>query len=136
MSVSLSWQTLNTTQYIHHAIIIMEDIPEDTANLIDAEPVLFLGCNNSEIMNLAGIGFLIGLFVGIVISVLIGIGILVLPFLIVVPMLTIYFGGKRLGKAKEGKPDGFYGRMIASKLNAMGFGNSFVTRSGYWRNTR
>jgi conjugative transfer region protein (TIGR03750 family) len=114
----------------------MEDIPEDTANLIDAEPVLFLGCNNSEIMNLAGIGFLIGLFVGIVISVLIGIGILVLPFLIVVPMLTIYFGGKRLGKAKEGKPDGFYGRMIASKLNAMGFGNSFVTRSGYWRNTR
>ncbi|MEW8139168.1 MAG: DUF3487 family protein [Candidatus Thiodiazotropha endolucinida] len=114
----------------------MDKLPENTANLLDTEPMLVLGCNNSEILNLAIAGFLAGLFFGSIVAIVFWVGFLVLPFLFIGPMLAIYFGGTYLGKAKEGKPDGYFDRLIVSKLNAMGIGESFVTRAGFWRNTR
>lgn len=114
----------------------MAEAREDIAHLIDSEPILFLGCGNQEILTLAGIGFIAGLLLGLVVALLSGIYLLVLPFLILMPIVAIYFGGKRLGKAKEGKPNGYYNRMIATKLNAIGIGNAFVIRAGHWKNRR
>ena len=114
----------------------MNEAPEDTAHLIDSEPILFLGCNSGEILTLAGLGFVIGLILGVVMALLTGLGLLVLPLLILLPIVAIYVGGKRLGKAKEGKPNGYYDRWIATKLNALGIGNAFVVRTGHWRNSR
>ena len=105
---------------------------ETTAHLIDTEPMLFLGCSNGEILALAGVGFLVGLAIGLVVALLSGIGLLMLPFLIIVPVILIYWGGKRLGKAKEGKPNGYYDRLLATQLNRWGIGKSFINRPGYW----
>jgi conjugative transfer region protein (TIGR03750 family) len=107
--------------------------PENTAHLIDVEPVLFLGCSNREILGLAVLGFVAGLGVGLIVAILAGIWLLVLPFLILFPVVSIYQGGKRLGKAKEGKPSGYYDRLLAAQLNQFGIGNSYISRAGYWR---
>jgi len=114
----------------------MKEASEETAHLIDSEPILFLGCSSSEVLALAGAGFVMGLCIGGVVAMLSGIWLLVLPFLILVPVVTIYKGGRRLGKAKEGKPTGYYDRLIVARLNALGVGSSFVTRAGHWRNRR
>jgi conjugative transfer region protein (TIGR03750 family) len=111
-------------------------LPEDTADKIDSEPILVLGCNSGEILNLAIFGFVVGLFIGTIVSIAFWIGFLVLPFLFIGPMLSIYFGGKYLGKAKEGKPDGYFHRLMFSQLSEMGIGQYFITRYGCWRNTR
>ncbi len=107
--------------------------PENTAHLIDVEPVLFLGCSNREILGLAGLGFVAGLLLGLFVALLTGIGLLVLPFLILFPVVSIYQGGKRLGKAKEGKPSGYYDRLLATRLNQFGLGKAYVSRAGDWR---
>jgi conjugative transfer region protein (TIGR03750 family) len=120
----------------------MDEIQEQTADQIDSEPVLFLGCNSSEIQSLAVVGFVIGIAFGLVVALLTGIFVLVLPFLILFPMITIYKGGKYLGKAKEGKPNNYYDRLIATRLSALGLRlpplsrNAVVTFTGYWRNRR
>lgn len=114
----------------------MKEAPEETAHLIDSEPILFLGCSSSEVLALAGAGFVMGLCIGGVVAMLSGIWLLVLPFLILVPVVSIYKGGTRLGKAKEGKPAGYYDRLIVTRLNALGVGNSVITRAGHWRNRR
>ncbi len=105
---------------------------ETTAHLIDSEPMLFLGCNNGEILALAGVGFMVGLAIGLAVSLLSGIGLLTLPFLIIVPVILVYWGGRRLGKAKEGKPNGYYDRLLATYLNRWGIGKAFINRPGYW----
>ena len=114
----------------------MKEALEDTADLIDSEPILFLGCSSGEILTLSGLGFMVGLVIGLIIAIITGIGLLALPFLILLPIVAIYYGGQRLGKAKEGKPSGYYDRLISIKLNALGLGNSFVIRTGHWRNRR
>jgi len=111
----------------------MMEEPEATGHLIDAEPILFLGCSNGEVLALAGAGLVAGMAIGLVVALLSGLGLLVLPFLIIVPVAFIYLGGKRLGKAKEGKPNGYYDRLLATKLSQWGIGKkSYINRPGYW----
>ena len=107
--------------------------PEVTAHLIDAEPILFLGCSSSEILGLAGLGFIAGLVFGLLVALLSGMWLLVLPFLILFPVVFIYWGGKRLGKAKEGMPSGYYDRLLATQLAQFGFGEGYINRVGHWR---
>ena len=110
----------------------VKEEPEATGHLIDAEPILFLGCSNGEVLALAGAGLVVGFAVGFVIALLSGIWLLVLPFLIILPVAFIYQGGKRLGKAKEGKPNGYYNRLLVTYLSQWGIGKSFINRPGYW----
>jgi conjugative transfer region protein (TIGR03750 family) len=114
----------------------MDEITKNTANLIDNEPVLVLGCNNNEIQKLALAGLIVGAIIGLLLSVIFWSFFILLPFLFVGPMLSIYFGGQYLGKKKEGKPDGYFNRQIIFNLNRLGFGNTYITHTGFWRNSR
>ena len=70
---------------------------------------------------------------GLLAGLLSGVWLLVLPFLIIIPVIVIYLGGKRLGKAKEGKPIGYYDRLISLRKAQYGLGKApFVIRAGYW----
>jgi conjugative transfer region protein (TIGR03750 family) len=120
----------------------LNEVPEDTADLIDSEPVLFLNCTSSEIQVLAIVGVIIGFAIGSIVALLTGTVFLVLPFLLLFPMISIYKGGKQLGKAKEGKPNGYYDRLISTRMSRLGIrvpfliNNHIVTYTGYWRNRR
>ncbi len=107
----------------------------DTAHRIDREPVLFLGCSGTEITTLAALGFLSGIPIGIIVGIVSTKMFLIIPFPFAAAFLAVYYGGKRLGEMKEGKPDGYYARVIMSFLSARGFlwySNLYIKRDGHW----
>ncbi len=109
---------------------------QGTANLIDSEPILFFGCSSSEIMVLALLGFVTGLLTGVVLAFVFGSLLVAVPFPLFGAFIGVVKGGKRLGKSKEGKPDGYYSRVIKMKLCKFGLTNLFVHRMGGWRTRR
>lgn len=104
-----------------------------TAHLVDNEPVLMLGCNNTEIFTLAGVGFLTGLILGVLICIPIGQYVLIIPFPMLMTVFFVYFGGKKLGRAKEGKPDGYFNRFLLNTFCRLGWRSGFIQHKGYWR---
>ncbi len=81
---------------------------------------------------MAGIGIVAGLIVGLVAGLLLGRLILALPFAVVFGFVAVWKGGKWLARQKEGKPDGYYGKYILTKLSNAGLLKLFVNRSGHW----
>ena len=108
------------------------DLKEHTAHLIDNEPVLMLGCSNTEIFTLAGLGFGTGLILGLIFGVLFSQYVLIVPFPMLMTVISVYFGGKRLGRAKEGKPDGFFNRFLLNTFCRLGWRSGFVQHKGFW----
>lgn len=104
---------------------------EDTAHLIDVEPVLVLGCSGIELMSLAVAGFTGSLFVWLLVLAPFGYWFIAIPMALLTAMGVIYFGGQRLGKVKEGRPDGYFSRLIHSRLGRIGVG-SVISHTGYW----
>lgn len=105
---------------------------DDTAHLIDTQPMLIFGCSSVELMSLAGLGFAGGLIVWLFLLAPFGWWFLSVPMGLLTSLATIVFGGRRLGKAKEGKPDGYFNRLLLSKLSRAGIKRSLVTRTGAW----
>ncbi len=105
---------------------------KDTAHRIDKDPVLFLGCSGTEIFSLAIAGALAGIVLGIIVGSVTGWWFLILPSIFIGAFAGVYKGGKAMMHKKEGKPEGYYGKIILSYLSDQGFLNLFVKRSGYW----
>jgi conjugative transfer region protein (TIGR03750 family) len=105
---------------------------KDTAHRIDKEPVLFLGCSGTEIFTLTFIGALLGVLLGVVIGFFTGWWFLILPAIFIGSFVGVYKGGKIMQQKKEGKPEGYYGKVILSFLSDQGLYALFVNRNGYW----
>ncbi|MCK4710454.1 MAG: TIGR03750 family conjugal transfer protein [Gammaproteobacteria bacterium] len=105
---------------------------KDTAHRIDKEPVLFLGCSGKEIFALAVAGALTGLILGTVLGFITGLFFLMMPSLFIGAFISVWKGGKVMMHKKEGKPEGYYGKVILSWLSNQGFMNLFINRSGFW----
>lgn len=112
------------------------DKDSGTAHLLDNEPTIFLGCTGTELMTLAVVGLVSGIILGLILGIFTGIYLFVLVGGLVGLMSFIFKGGKKLGKAKEGFPDGYIGRVIDVWLCRHGLSEKFVVRHGYWRNRR
>jgi len=106
---------------------------KSTAHRIDREPVLFLGCSAPEIMALAGAGTFVGFFIGLILGLLSGYLILIIPGLFLGTLLGVWKGGKKLMNLKEGKPDGYYGKVIFSWMADHGLVKNYIKHSGFWR---
>jgi conjugative transfer region protein (TIGR03750 family) len=105
---------------------------KDTAHRIDKDPVLFLGCSGTEIFALAIVGAIAGILMGIIVGTITGWWFLILPCIFIGAFAGVYKGGKTMMHKKEGKPEGYYGKIILSYLSDQGFLNLFVKRNGYW----
>lgn len=105
---------------------------KDTAHRIDKEPVLFLGCSGTEIMTLAVVGAISGILLGLLIGLITGWWFLILPSIFIGAFVGVYKGGKTMMRKKEGKPEGYYGKVILSWVSDQGLMNLFISRSGYW----
>ena len=104
---------------------------EDTAHLIDVEPVLILGCSGIELMGLGAVGFAGSLFLWLLVLVPFGFWFIAIPMALLTALGVIYFGGQRLGRMKEGRPDGYISRVIKSRLGQIGVG-ACIGHTGYW----
>ncbi len=113
----------------------MEDGAADTvllAELIDAEPVVFLGCTVAELISVTllsvalslplcgGLGWLLG---GAVTALgAVGIG----------ALAAAWGGAQLLCRIKQGKPQHYYQQCLDVALARAGLLSRPVTRSGYW----
>jgi conjugative transfer region protein (TIGR03750 family) len=104
----------------------------DTAHRIDREPVLFLGCSGAEIMTMAGLGAFMGLLIGLLLGLLTGLWFLTVPCLFLSAFIGVWRGGLIMKEKKEGKPDGYYGKVILSYLSDQGILNLYIKRTGPW----
>ncbi len=111
---------------------------EDTAHLIDVEPVLILGCSGIELMGLAAVSFAGSLFVWLLVLAPFGFWVIAIPMALLTALGTVYFGGRALGKEKEGRPDGYFSRLINSRLGRIGSRlgrigiGGVISHTGYW----
>lgn len=110
----------------------MQDEHNSTAHLLDNDPIIFLDCTGMEIGALAAGGLAAGIVTGIVIALLFGTFLAFIPFPIFGLALGVFRGGKKLGKAKEGLPNGYVTRLIRIGLCKIGFSKQFIVRVGYW----
>lgn len=104
---------------------------EDTAHLIDVEPVLILGCSGVELIGLGIAGFVGSLFFWLLALAPFGYWYLSIPFGLLSALGSAYFGGRRLGRIKEGRPEGYFSRLIKSQMARVGLG-SCICHTGYW----
>lgn len=84
-------------------------------------------------MTLGGGGFLVGLILGLILLSPFGFWFLSVPLGLLFALATVILGGRRLGKAKEGKPDGYFNRYLRMKMSRFGIKSSFITYTGLWR---
>lgn len=106
---------------------------KSTAQRIDREPVLFLGCSASEILALVGAGTFAGFTLGFIAGFLTGLWFLIIPCMFLGSFIGVWKGGSRLMHAKEGKPDGYYGKFIFSWMAEHGLVKNYIKHNGYWR---
>lgn len=105
---------------------------KDIAFRIDKDPVLFLGCSGTEIGALVLLGGISGIILGIIVAFVTGTWFLILPSIFICAFLAVLKGGRSMMYKKEGKPEGYYGRLILSWLSDKGLNKLFIKRSGYW----
>jgi len=83
-------------------------------------------------LSLAVVGALAGILLSVLLGLITGWWFLILPCLFIGAFVGVYKGGKIMMHKKEGKPEGYYGKIILSWLSDQGILKLFINRSGYW----
>jgi len=100
---------------------------------LNAEPVVFRGLTNREIIGLAGFGLLLWMPVCAFIGFLLGNAVLGMPMGVVVMLLQVYIASIFLTRFKRGRPDNFHMDALAVWLQQKGIKSSgLLLYSGPW----
>lgn len=86
---------------------------------LNAKAIVFHGLTTHEIFTAAGIGFMVGLFLGLLLVALIG-WVIVPTCALIMPLLVVFCSGKGLTKLKRGKPENYIYRLFALRLQQWG----------------
>ena len=89
---------------------------------LNAEPVVFRGFTTPELGMAALIGAGFGLLSSLPLTVIAG-WVAVPTGILVMPLLLIWFGGKRLSKLKRGKPENYIWQRLEERKRHLGFGD-------------
>lgn len=90
---------------------------------LNAEPVVFRGFTTPEL----GLTVLFSLFAGLVAAVPVALflGWIAFPAVaLLMPLVTVIFGGRLMARFKRGKPENYLYRRLELQLSRMGSGNS------------
>lgn len=90
---------------------------------LNAEPVVFRGFTTPEL----GLTALFSLFSGLVAAVPVApfLGWIAFPAVsLLMPLVTVIFGGRLMARFKRGKPDNYLYRRLELQLSRTGFGSS------------
>ena len=87
-----------------------------TGDLINEEPIVFKGLTDSEVKKVFLISLVIGAPIGVVVALFIGIPMLILVFVLLFPIVAVYFIAGWMEKARRGKPAGYVEQQLHMKL--------------------
>ncbi len=116
-----------------------------TVNMLDNEPIIFLGCSQGEFFSILVFSFifwvitLLIIFLTFIDALLIAIVIpFVLSILLVIP--TCFIACKHVEKSKRGRPDGYYSLqvklLIDTLMSLLGAKRKFCKFTGNWSKSR
>lgn len=99
---------------------------------LNAEPVVFKGFTTPELLATAGLSLLGGLVVAIPFAPMLGW--LAFPTVsLLMPLCTVFFGGKLLARFKRGKPENYLYRCVELWLSRQRIGNpQLIHHSRNW----
>lgn len=87
-----------------------------TADFVNDEPVVFKGLTDAEVKQVFLISMGIGAPAGIVLALIIGIPMLIIVFVLVFPLLAVWFVAGWMERARRGKPPGYMEHVFGMKM--------------------
>lgn len=104
-----------------------------TGDFINEEPVVFKGLTDSEIKQVFLLSLVIGAPLGVILGLLTGVPMLIVCFVLIIPIITVFFVARWMANARRGKPPGYVEQRfhvwLASKRL---IGSAFVTTTYKW----
>ncbi|WP_287919161.1 TIGR03750 family conjugal transfer protein [Comamonas sp.] len=100
---------------------------------VNVEPPILNGMASTEAMYIGMASAAISIFLAGVLQVFTGWGIVLIILVVVLPLLTLWYGSLYLMHVKRNKPDGFYVQMIHLYLVSKNYTKSkFIAHRGFW----
>ncbi len=87
-----------------------------TGDFINEQPIVFKGLTDSEVKTVFIISLFIGAPIGAVVALLIGIPMLILVFIFLFPIVTVWFVAGWMERARRGKPPAYVEQQMHSLL--------------------
>ncbi|NQY36343.1 MAG: TIGR03750 family conjugal transfer protein [Alteromonadaceae bacterium] len=104
-----------------------------TGDFINEEPVVFKGLTDSEVKSVFLISLVTGTPFGVAVGLFIGIPMLIVVFVLLFPIITVYFTARWLEKARRGKPPGYVEQLLHIKLSEKKIVSAdFIFDSYHW----
>ncbi|MCS6271891.1 TIGR03750 family conjugal transfer protein [Shewanella baltica] len=104
-----------------------------TGDFLNEEPVVFKGLTDSEVKMVFVLSLFIGAPIGVVLALVIGIPTLILVFVLLLPIISVWFIAGWMESARRGKPSGYVEQrlhieMVDRKLTSP----EFICQSYKW----
>lgn len=78
-----------------------------TGDFINEEPIVFKGLTDGEVKSVFLAALVVGAPIGVVVALLIGIPMLIIVFVLLFPIIAVWFIAGFMEKARRGKPAGY-----------------------------
>ncbi len=106
---------------------------EFTGDFINQQPAVFKGLTDSEVKTVFFISFLSGAPIGVFVALLIGLPMLMLVFVFILPIISVWFVATWMERARRGKPPAYVEQQMHIKLVELKLVTaSFVCESYRW----
>jgi len=96
-------------------------------------PVVYRGFTAGEFLLSAGTGSLVGIPLGVPLCLVPHVGWLAFPTcMLLMPILTVFFGGNRIAAYKRGKPENYIWQRLEQIRCQLGLSRSMILASRAW----
>ena len=99
---------------------------------LNREATVYGGMTVSEFGISAGLGFTLGLIIGLFLWILTDFWLLIPAMAMLLCIATVLIGKGIVAAVKRGKPEAYLNRLVEKKMDDLFNGHKFIRREGFW----
>lgn len=99
---------------------------------LNREATVYGGMTVSEFGISAGLGFMLGLIIGLFLWILTDFWLLIPAMAMLLCIATVLIGKGIVAAVKRGKPEAYLNRLVEKKMDDLFNGHKFIRREGFW----
>ena len=104
-----------------------------TGDVVNDEPIVFKGLTDGEVKMVFILALFIGAPIGVLVALLLGQPMLIIVFILLFPIVAVFFIADKVGKARRGKPPGYVEQTLSIKLSKTSLRSSdYISQSMRW----
>ena len=104
-----------------------------TGDFVNDEPVVFKGLTDAEVKQVFIISLVVGAPIGIVVALVIGIPMLIIVFVLIFPIIAVWFIAGWMERQRRGKPPGYMEHTFDMKLTRLKLNaEQYISTSYKW----